>query len=166
MIITQVHLVLGIIKIHSNMCSIVTQHNATVSSFEGACNWHADCRNVHQSSCQIISCFNAQRYRDEIVRPIVVPFIHPHPLMFQHDNVQPHVAKICKQFGQVETVPVLPCPAYSPDMSPIEHVLEALDRHVRLRVPVPDNIQQLRTAAELEWNNIPQAIINSLTNFM
>jgi hypothetical protein len=51
-------------------------------------------------------------------------------------------------------------------MSPIEHVLEALDRYVRLRVPVPDNIQQLRTAAELEWNNIPQATIKSLSNFM
>ena len=45
-IITQVHLVLGTIKGHSKMCGFVTQHNATdVSSFEGACNWHADCRN-------------------------------------------------------------------------------------------------------------------------
>ena len=35
------------------MCSCVTQHNATdVSSFEGVCNWHADCRNVHQSCYQ------------------------------------------------------------------------------------------------------------------
>ena len=32
------------------MCSFITQHNATdVASFEGACTWHADCRNVHQS---------------------------------------------------------------------------------------------------------------------
>ena len=54
-IITQVHLVLGT-KGHK-MCSFVTQHNATdVSTFEGACNWHADCRNVHQSCCQIIYC--------------------------------------------------------------------------------------------------------------
>ena len=31
------------------MRSFVTQHNAKdVSSFEGACNWHADCRNFHQ----------------------------------------------------------------------------------------------------------------------
>ncbi len=34
------------------MCSFITQHNAIdVASFEGACNWHADCRNVHQSCC-------------------------------------------------------------------------------------------------------------------
>ncbi len=29
---------------------------------------------------------NAQSYRDEILRPIVVPFIHDHHLMLQHDN--------------------------------------------------------------------------------
>ena len=57
MIITQVHLVLGKIKGHSKMCSSVTQHNATdVSRVEGECNWHADCRNVHQSCCQRIVC--------------------------------------------------------------------------------------------------------------
>ena len=68
--------------------------------------------------------------------------------------VMPHVA-ICAQFLDAENVPVLPWPAYSPDMSPIEHVWDALDQRVRQRVPVPDNIQQLRTAIEEEWDNIP-----------
>jgi hypothetical protein len=55
MIIIQVHLVLGTITGHSKMCSFVTQNNATnVSRFEGACYWHADYRNVHQSCCQRI----------------------------------------------------------------------------------------------------------------
>ena len=70
---------------------------------------------------------NAQRYRDEIPRPIVVPFIRHHHLMFQHDNARPHVARICTQFLEAENVPVLPWPAYSPDMSPIELVWDALD---------------------------------------
>ncbi len=39
------------------MCSFITQHNATdVVSFEGACNCHADCRDVHQSCCPWIEC--------------------------------------------------------------------------------------------------------------
>ncbi len=39
------------------MCSFITQHNATDdASFEGVCNWHADCRNVHQSCCPWIEC--------------------------------------------------------------------------------------------------------------
>ncbi len=33
---------------------------------------------------------NAQRYRDEILRPIVVPFIHNHNLMLQHVNASVH----------------------------------------------------------------------------
>ncbi|KAL0177615.1 hypothetical protein M9458_026509 [Cirrhinus mrigala] len=93
---------------------------------------------------------NAQRYRDEILRPIVVSFIHDHHLMLQHDNARPHVARICTQFLKAENIPVLAWPAYSRDMSPIEHVWDALDRCIRQRVPFPANIQQLRTATEEE----------------
>ncbi len=55
----------------------------------------------------------------------------------------------CRKFSG--SVPVLAWPAYSPDMSPIEHVWDALDRRIRQRVPVPANIQQLHTAIEEEW---------------
>ncbi len=72
---------------------------------------------------------------------IVVPFIHDHHLMLQHDNARPHVARICTQFLEAENIPVLAWPAYSPDMSPIEHVWDALDRRIRQHVPVPANIQ-------------------------
>ncbi len=57
MIIAQVCLRLAKMKGHSKMCSFITQHNATyVASFEGAWNWHANCRNVHQSCCLWIEC--------------------------------------------------------------------------------------------------------------
>uniref|UniRef100_A0AAX7V920 Transposase Tc1-like domain-containing protein n=1 Tax=Astatotilapia calliptera TaxID=8154 RepID=A0AAX7V920_ASTCA len=58
---------------------------------------------------------NAQRYRDEILRPIVVPFIHDHHLALQHDNARPHIARICTQFLEAENIPVLAWSAYSPD---------------------------------------------------
>ncbi len=109
---------------------------------------------------------NAQRYREEILRPIVMPFIHDHHLMLQHDNAQPHVARICTQFLEAENIPVLAWPAYSPDMSPTEYVWDALDRRLRQRVPVSANIQQICTAIEEEWTNIPQATINNLINSM
>ncbi len=57
MIIAQVCLRLATIKGPSKMFSFITEHNATdVVSFEGACNWHADCRNLHQSCCLWIEC--------------------------------------------------------------------------------------------------------------
>ncbi len=102
---------------------------------------------------------NAQRYRDEILRPIFVPFIHNHHLMLQHDNARAHVARICTQF--LET----------------ENILTGHDTHwaclgcsgsayIWQRVPVPAKIQQLRTAIEEDWTNIPWATINNLINSM
>ncbi len=70
-----------------------------------------------------------------------MPFIHYHHLMLQHDNIWPRVTRICTQFLEAENIQVLAWPAYSPDMSPIEHVWDALDWRIRQRVPVPDNIQ-------------------------
>ncbi len=54
----------------------------------------------------IDAILNAQRYRDEILRPIVVTFIHDHHLMLQHDNARPHVARICTEFLEAENIPV------------------------------------------------------------
>jgi transposase len=70
------------------------------------------------------------------------------------------------QFLEAENVPVLPRPAYSPDMSPIEHVWDAQDQHEKQNVPVPPNIHKLYTAIEEEWDNIPRGTINSLINSM
>jgi len=128
--------------------------------------WAGICYGQRAQVQFIDGILNAPTYRDEILRPIVVPFIHYHLLMLQHDYARPHVARICKQFLEAENIPVLAWPAFSPDMSPIEHVWDALDRPIRLGVPGPANIQQLRTAIEEEWINIPQATINNLINSM
>ena len=45
---------------------------------------------------------NAQRYRDEILAPIVVPFVQQHNVTFQHDNARPHVAWLCMQFHEID----------------------------------------------------------------
>ncbi len=107
----------------------------------GVMVWAGICYGQRTRVHFIDGILNAQRYRDEILRPIVVPFIHDNHLMLQHDNARPHVARICTQFLEAENIPVLAWPAYSPDMSPIEHVWDALDRRIRQRVPVPANIQ-------------------------
>jgi hypothetical protein len=63
--------------------------------------------------------FNAQIYREEILRPILCR--SSTAIMFQH-NALPHFARIWTQFLESENGLVLPWPAYSPDMSHIEHV--------------------------------------------
>uniref|UniRef100_A0A9J8DAX3 Tc1-like transposase DDE domain-containing protein n=1 Tax=Cyprinus carpio carpio TaxID=630221 RepID=A0A9J8DAX3_CYPCA len=57
---------------------------------------------------------------------------------------------------------VLAWPAYSPDMSPIEHVWDALDWLIRQRVPVPANILALVE----EWVTFSQKELVNLVQSM
>ena len=66
---------------------------------------------------------NAVRYREDILLPHVVPFLQAHPDMtLQHDNATNHTARCVRDFLQDRNVSVLPGPAKSPDLNPIEHV--------------------------------------------
>jgi hypothetical protein len=61
---------------------------------------------------------------------------------------------------------VLPWPALSPDLSPIEHLWDELGRRVRHRQNPPETPQELRDVLVHEWNNIPQAFIQRLIGSM
>ena len=108
----------------------------------------------------------AVRYRDQVLMPHVLPFVNAHNLTFQHDNARPHVARVCRDFLNQNNVQVLNWPLCSPDLSPIEHLWDALDRRVRNRVNVPNNVAQLQLALIQEWNNIPQRTIDNLVGSM
>ena len=82
-----------------------------------------------------------------------------------HDNARPHVAKICRQFLNRNNVNVLPWPAVSPDMNPIEHIWDYLGRKVRVRGNV-HNLRDLENALIQEWNNIPNAVIRRYVRSM
>ena len=112
----------------------------------------------------------AVRYRDEILRPVAVPLVQQHQMTFQHDNARPHVARVCQDFlANNNIVPLdwpLDWPPYSPDLAPIEHLWDELDRRVRRRRNTPNTLGQLRTALLEEWENIPMRKINALVNSM
>ena len=109
----------------------------------GVMVWEGICYGQRTQVHFIDAVLNAQRYCDEILWPIVVPFIHDHHLVTPHDNARPHAARICTQILEAENTTVLAWLAYSPDVSPIEHVLDALDWHVQQHVPVPANIPHI-----------------------
>ena len=92
------------------------------------------------------SILNAQGYINQILQPEAVPFLQRHgPAILMHDNARPHVARICRQFLNRNNVNVLPCPAVSPDMNPIEHIWDYLGRKVRVRGNV-HNLTDLENA--------------------
>ena len=89
---------------------------------------------------------NAQGYINHILQPEAVPFLQRHgPAILMHDNARPHVARICQQFLNRNNVNVLPWPAVSQDMNPIEHIWDYLGRKVRARGNV-HNLRDLENA--------------------
>ena len=77
-------------------------------------------------------------------------------------NMILHVARVCTQFLEAENVPVLPWPIYSPGMSPIKHVWDALDQHVQQRAPVHANIKQHSHCSEVGQHSTINSLISSM----
>ncbi len=78
---------------------------------------------------------NGQKYRDEIINPIVIPERQRYgpDFIFMQDNAPAHRARDTKRVLQNATITPLDWPPYSPDLNPIEHAWDELGRHVRAR---------------------------------
>ena len=112
---------------------------------------------------------NAQKYRDRVLAPHVVPILQNHGIIsvFQQDNARPHVDRDNIQFLRNNNIDFIDnWPSKSPDLNPIEHLRDNLDTRVRQRQNPPGNVNELRDALLEEWNNIPQAQINNLIHSM
>ena len=110
----------------------------------------------------------AVRYRDNILATEVVNFLNQNGpgITFQHDNARPHTARVTQAFLQQQNIDVVPWPSKSPDLNPIEHIWDELNRRVRNREQKPQNLVQLRQALQDEWNNMPQAVISRVVMSM
>jgi hypothetical protein len=130
--------------------------------------WAGICHDGRTQLKIVQGTLSAVKYRDGILGLIVLPFLQQRNFdhVFQHDNIRCHVVCVCQDFLNQNHIRVLPWPALSPDLSPIEHLWDELGRRVFHRQNPPETLQELHDALVHECNNIPQAFIQRLIGSM
>ncbi|GFW62616.1 HTH_Tnp_Tc3_2 domain-containing protein [Trichonephila clavipes] len=102
----------------SDPAFIVEWHTAIS---QGVTVWGAISWDTRSSLVVLQGTLTARRYVDDILTPIVLPMLSSRPgAIYQQDNARPHTARLSQQC--LQGYDVLPWPARSPDLSPIEHI--------------------------------------------
>ena len=108
----------------------------------------------------------AVRHRNEILQPHLMHVIDRQRELFQQDNARPHTARVTMNYLEQNNINVLPWPYKSPDLNPIEHLWDQLDKRVRQRQPPPQTLDQLRQMLQQEWRTIPRNNVRNLIESM
>ena len=85
---------------------------------------------------------------------------------FQDDSAPIHRARVVSNWFEENQVDHLPWPAQSPDLNPIEHLWDELERRVRRRIPLPTSEAELFSFLEEEWYNLDESVYQNLINSM
>lgn len=111
---------------------------------------------------------NAQRYLNEVIIPFVRPYagaVGEH-FVLMDDNAPIHRARAVNNFLEEEGIVRMEWPARSPDLNPIEHLWDQLQRAVRALPNPPQTVQQLAQALQRAWGDIAQEAIRRLIRSM
>jgi hypothetical protein len=85
--------------------------------------WTGICRDAPTQLTIVQGTLNAIKYRDDIIDPIVLPFLTQRNFyhVIQHENPGCHFIRVCQDVLNQNHICVLPWTKLSLDLSPIEH---------------------------------------------
>ncbi|GFW17363.1 transposable element Tcb1 transposase [Trichonephila clavipes] len=115
----------------------------------------------------IAGTLNSQRYITEVLEPVVLPYLQVlAAAIFQQDNARPHMARIVQRFFVNHQIELLPLPARSPDLSPIENMWSMVAQQLTQITPSAAPPDQLWQRVEAAWSTVPQEHIQSFFESM
>jgi hypothetical protein len=82
--------------------------------------------------------------------------------LYQHNNAPCHNARSLREWFVDHKIPEIDWPAQSPDLNPIEHLWDELERRLRSRPQRPISLTALATALQDEWAAIPPGMFRHL----
>lgn len=145
--------------------------NPTVKKSDGIMVWGCFTKNKMGPLILIDGTLNAEKYI-KILGQYLIPFINElknnnnEEFIFQEDNAPCHTAITAKTWKTKNNINVLPWPAQSPDLNPIENLWNELKRRIRTHEIKVKNKKELFSLLKDEWYKTNPKIINNLIESM
>lgn len=137
----------------------------TVHSSSGKMDvWGAFSRHGVRPLVRYRGNLNAEAYTNILNENLVPLNLQAAGKVFQQDNATCHTARTTQRFLAEHHIEVIPWPAQSPDLSPIENLWAHIQREVDA-MPV-NGFDGLWAAAQEVWQNIPDQLIANLISSM
>ncbi|GFS07137.1 transposable element Tcb1 transposase [Elysia marginata] len=87
-------------------------------------------------------------------------------IVFQQDNARAHTDICTQEFLEQSNVQVMPWPALSPDLNPIAHLWDYLQRRMDCQDHRPQNADDLEHSLRRHWSAIPRHFLQTLVSSM
>ncbi|GBN35713.1 Transposable element Tc1 transposase [Araneus ventricosus] len=131
----------------------------------GVMVWGAISYDSRSTLVVIPNTLNANLYVSLVIQPVVLPFMSSiQGGIFQQNNARPHTAAVSQR--ALQGVDILPWPARSPDLSPIELVWDIIGRQLQHHPLPAQTVPVLTAQVQQAWNSIPQSDIRHLYDTM
>lgn len=92
---------------------------------------------------------------EEHLQPSVHRLFGERRYCLQEDNASVHKSRETEQWKRQHAIPILPWPAQSPDLSPIENVWSVLKSKVKNRMHRIGTLADLKREITTAWNEVP-----------
>ncbi|GFX09747.1 transposable element Tcb1 transposase [Trichonephila clavipes] len=115
----------------------------------------------------IAGILNNQRYISDVLEPVVLLYLQLlATAVFQQDNARLHVARIVQRFFVNPQIELLPWPARSLDLWPIENMWSMTTQRLTQITPPAAPPDQLWKSVEAAWSAVSQEHIQGLFESM